>query len=49
MLYNMFSMRSGKITPVILNRGCSHADGLQQTYITIVNVNATIVNVNSQL
>ena len=49
MLYSMFYIRSGKITPVILNRGYSHPGAAQQMDITIVNVNATIVNVNSQL
>ena len=49
MLYNMFSMRRGKFTPVILNRGYSHPGAAQHTDITDVNVNATIVNVNSQL
>lgn len=44
----MFYIRSGKITPVILNRGYSHPDAPQQTDITNVNVKITIVNVNSQ-
>lgn len=49
MLYNMFYMRSGKITTVILNRGRNHPDTAQHTYITNVNACITSVNVNSHL
>ena len=42
-------MRSGKFTPVILNRGHNHPDAPQQPNITNVNVNITGVNVNSHL
>lgn len=42
-------MRCGKITTVILNRGCNHPGTAQHTYITNVNVNITSVNVNSHL
>ena len=42
-------MRSGKITTVILNRGCNHPDTAQHTDITNVNAGITSVNVNSHL